>query len=286
MRRQHGDGNGRTARRFRSQVTNANRHHARQRFGQHFLDDPHVIQRIIDAFQPQPGERIVEIGPGRGALTGRLLKAAGQLDVIELDRDLVATLPDQFAGQGEMTVHSSDALRFDFGELANQSNRLRIIGNLPYNISTPLIFHCLDQAAVIQDMSFMLQRQVVERMTAPPGSRAYGRLSVMVQFACDAEQLFTVGPGAFQPPPAVESAIVRLVPRTSPPCELTSQAALDEVVRHAFAQRRKTLRNSLCDLLSAEAIATQGIDPGQRAEQLDLHAFATLANALATSRAR
>ena len=267
-------------------MTRASRHNARKRFGQHFLHDPHVIQRIIDAFQPRPGDRIVEIGPGRGALTGRLLAAAGRLDVIELDRDLVAALPDQFAGQGEITVHSSDALRFDFAELAGQTGRLRIIGNLPYNISTPLIFHCLDHAAVIEDMVFMLQREVVERMTAAAGSRAYGRLSVMVQFACEVEQLFTVGPGAFQPPPAVESAIVRLVPRTAPPCELTSQAALDEVVRHAFAQRRKTLRNTLRELLSADTIADQGIDPGQRAEQLDLSAFATLANTLAASRSR
>ncbi len=260
------------------------KHRARKRFGQHFLHDRHVIERIIDAFQPQSGDRIVEIGPGRGALTGRLLAAAGRLDVIELDRDLVAQLPAKFAGQGEITVHSSDALRFDFSALADPPARLRIVGNLPYNITTPLIFHCLDHAAIIRDMLFMLQREVVERMIAEPGCKAYGRLSVMVRFACEVEQLFSVGPGAFQPAPAVESAVVRLVPYAAPPFTLNSHAALDEVVRQAFGQRRKTLRNTLRELLPAEALEGLGINPGERAEQLGLAQFAALANELARRR--
>lgn len=252
----------------------------RKRFGQHFLHDPHVIERIIDVLNPQYGDRIVEIGPGRGALTGRLLAAAGRLDVIELDRDLVAALPVQFAGQGELTVHSGDALHFDFSQLASTPRQLRIIGNLPYNISTPLIFHLLAQKSAVRDMLFMLQREVVERMTAVPNSKAYGRLSVMTQFACEVENLFTVGPGAFQPPPRVDSAVVRLVPYLQPVYPIEDMAALHTVVQHAFAQRRKTLRNTLQKLLPTEAIQRLGIDPGQRAEQLTLGQFAALANEL------
>ena len=255
----------------------------RKRFGQHFLHDPHVIDRIITAFKPQPGERIVEIGPGRGVLTGRLLAAAGRLDVIELDRDLAAELPARFADQGGLTVHAIDALRFDFTSLNTAPRQLRIIGNLPYNISTPLIFHCLDQAAAVHDMLFMLQREVVERMTAEPGSRTYGRLSVMARIACEVERLFPVSAGAFQPPPKVESAVVRLVPHRTPLFPDTDSRALDSVVRHAFGQRRKTLRNSLRAILPATAIEAAGVDPGKRAEQLSLSQFAALADALSST---
>lgn len=253
---------------------------ARKRFGQHFLHDRQVVERIIAHFGPRPGERIVEIGPGHGALTGALLDACGRLDVIELDRDLVSALPGRHLDLGELVVHSADALHFDFLQLAAGGAPLRIIGNLPYNISTPLIFHLLEQRSVIGDMLFMLQREVVERMTAGAGSKTYGRLSVMVQFACEVENLFTVRPGAFQPPPKVDSAIVRLHPRRQPLHEIVDPADLAQVVKQAFAQRRKTLRNTLRDLLPAAAIEAAGIDPGQRAEQLGLEQFAALANAL------
>ena len=255
----------------------------RKRFGQHFLHDPRIIERIITAFNPQPGERIVEIGPGRGALTGQLLTAAGRLDVIELDRDLAAALPARFVAASGLTIHSVDALQFDFTTLGAAAHELRIIGNLPYNISTPLIFHCLDQAAVIRDMLFMLQREIVARMTAEPGNKTYGRLSVMTQFACEVKNLFPVRPGAFQPPPKVDSAIVRLVPRRTPLFPGTESRALESVVRHAFNKRRKTLRNSLQGILSETAIESAGIDPGKRAEQLQLSQFAALAGALSST---
>lgn len=252
---------------------------ARKRFGQHFLHDQGVIDRIIAAFDPQPGQCIVEIGPGHGALTAPLLQAVRRLEVIELDRDLISELPRQFAGQGELRVHSGDALRFDFSRLAGDS-RLRVIGNLPYNISSPFIFHLLDQAAAIDDMLFMLQREVVDRLTAVPGSKNYGRLSVMVQFACEVTSLFRVRPGAFRPPPAVESAMVHLRPYHQPIYPIEDPAALATVVRLAFAQRRKTLRNTLRDVISPEKMAVLGIDPGDRAERLTLADFATLANEL------
>lgn len=262
-------------------MTSATR--SRKRFGQHFLHDPGIIDRIITAFNPRTGERIVEIGPGRGALTGKLLAAAGRLDVIELDRDLAAELPSRFSDQDGLTIHSVDALAFDFTALAAVPHELRIIGNLPYNISTPLIFHCLDHAGAIQDMLFMLQREVVERMVAEPGSKTYGRLSVMTRIACEVENLFLVRPGAFQPPPKVDSAIVRLIPHRTPLFPDMNPAALATVVRHAFSQRRKTLRNSLRDILPVTAIESAGIDPGKRAEQLSLAQFAALADALSST---
>lgn len=251
----------------------------RKRFGQHFLHDPHVIDRIIHSFAPQPGEHIVEIGPGRGALTGQLLAAAGRLDVVELDRDLVVQLPERFAEKGDLHVHAADALRFDFAQLTTTPRQLRVIGNLPYNISTPLIFHLLEQASAIHDMLFMLQREVVERMTAPPGSKVYGRLSVMVQYACEVENLFIIRPGAFQPPPKIDSAMVRLLPRKQPIYDV-DLSDLAQVVKQAFSQRRKTLRNTLRHLLSVESIKKAGIDPGRRAEQLELGEFAALARVL------
>lgn len=251
----------------------------RKRFGQHFLHDRHVVERIIAEFNPQVGETIVEIGPGEGALTADLLQTAGHLDVVELDRDLASELLQRFAGQGELVVHAADALRFDFAQLARPSQPLRIIGNLPYNISTPLIFHLLEQRAVIHDMLFMLQREVVERMTAHPGSKTYGRLSVMVQFACEVENRFMVGPGAFYPPPKVDSAMVCLRPLQQLRYDVDPKA-LSLLVKQAFAQRRKTLRNTLRDLLPATAIEQAGIDPGARAEQLELADFAALSELL------
>ena len=253
-------------------------HRPRKRFGQHFLHDPAVVRRIVAVIAPQPGDRLVEIGPGEGAITFELLRAAGHLDAIELDRDLVEPLRARSAGLGELVVHSADALCFDFCSLAGAGEKLRLAGNLPYNISTPLLFHLLDQAACIRDMHFMLQKEVVERMAAQPGGKDYGRLSVMLQARCEVIPLFTVGPGAFRPLPKVDSAVVRLLPLAHP-LPIPDRALFARLVAAAFAQRRKTLRNGLKGLLDAETIAALGIDPGAHAEQLALADFARLAAA-------
>jgi 16S rRNA (adenine1518-N6/adenine1519-N6)-dimethyltransferase len=252
-------------------------HRPRKRFGQNFLHDPGIIGRIIAAINPQPGERLVEIGPGRGAITLPLLKAAGSLTVIELDRDLIGSLQELCRDAGELTLHNADALRFDFCSLAGAGS-LRVVGNLPYNISTPLLFHLLDQHRCIKDMHFMLQKEVVDRMAAQPGSGQYGRLSVMLQYRCQVTPLFVIGPGAFTPPPKVDSAFVRLEPYLQPPVTIDDEAVFAALVRQAFGQRRKTLRNTLRELLDADEIKAAGIDPGARAETLSLNAFAALAN--------
>jgi len=252
-------------------------HRPRKRFGQNFLHDPEVIHRIVLAIDPQPGDTLVEIGPGQGAITLPLLKAIGRLTVIELDRDLIPLLEAQCRDHGKLTIYNADALQFDFCSLAH-SGRLRVVGNLPYNISTPLLFHLLDQHTCIGDMFFMLQKEVVERMAALPGTGSYGRLSVMLQYRCSVTPLFHIGPGAFNPPPAVDSAFVQLVPHATPPVCVNNEAVFTELVRQAFAQRRKTLRNTLRSMLDAEAIAAIGIDPARRAETLSLEEFAALAN--------
>jgi 16S rRNA (adenine1518-N6/adenine1519-N6)-dimethyltransferase len=254
-------------------------HRPRKRFGQNFLHDPAVIGRIVAAIHPANSDQLVEIGPGQGAITLPLLRQAGRLAVVELDRDLVGPLQTLGAGLGELTVHNADALRFDFCELAGSSH-LRIVGNLPYNISTPLLFHLLAQHRCIRDMHFMLQKEVVERMAAAPGSRQYGRLSVMLQYRCEVMHLFNIGPGAFSPPPKVESAFVRLVPYASPPVQVDDAVVFEQLVRQAFAQRRKTLRNALRGMLEAEAISALGIDPVARAETLSISDFAALANSI------
>ncbi|HEX7045454.1 MAG TPA: 16S rRNA (adenine(1518)-N(6)/adenine(1519)-N(6))-dimethyltransferase RsmA [Burkholderiales bacterium] len=259
-------------------------HRPRKRFGQHFLHDRAVIERILAAFDPHPGETIVEIGPGRGALTLPLLVRVPVLHVVELDRDLAAQLPALAAGRGELIVHQADALTFDFAALA-AGGALRLIGNLPYNISTPLLFHLLAQAPAIADMLFMLQKEVAERLTAPPGDEAYGRLSVMVQWHCAVERLFDVGPGAFQPPPQVHSSVVRLRPRPAPVAGIDADR-LARLVQAAFAQRRKTLRNSLRALVDAATFARAGIDPGRRPEELTLEEFARLSAAAMSSETR
>jgi len=258
-------------------------HQPRKRFGQNFLHDPAVIGRIVAAVRPLPDEYLVEIGPGQGAITLPLLEAAGRLTAIELDRDLVQPLQTRCRKAGELTVLNTDALRFDICSLADNAS-LRIVGNLPYNISTPLLFHLLDQSRCIRDMHFMLQKEVVERMAAQPGGGHYGRLSVMLQYRCKVTPLFTIGPGAFTPPPKVDSAFVRLEPFARPPVTVDDEAVFATVVRQAFAQRRKTLRNTLRGLLDAEEIRLAGIDPALRAETLDLEAFAALANRAARQR--
>ena len=256
------------------------KHQARKRFGQNFLHDPAIIQRIVQVINPQPGERLVEIGPGKGAITFPLLAACKRLEVIELDRDLVRPLAEKAPEFGELVIHQQDALRFDFSALA-AGERLRTVGNLPYNISTPLLFHLIAQSDSIQDMHFMLQKEVVNRMAAAPGSRDYGRLSVMIQYRCKVEPLFHVGPGAFQPAPRVDSAFVRLTPWPQPRVAVKDTECLAALVRQAFSQRRKTLRNTLKGLLSEQAIQATGTDPSARPESISLEQFAALANQLA-----
>ncbi|HMR02020.1 MAG TPA: 16S rRNA (adenine(1518)-N(6)/adenine(1519)-N(6))-dimethyltransferase RsmA [Candidatus Competibacter phosphatis] len=251
-------------------------HRPRKRFGQHFLRDPGVLERIVAAIRPVPGDHLVEIGPGLGALTRPLLAAVGELDAVELDRDLLEPLHAHCADIGRLRLHHADALKFDFAALRGTGPRLRVVGNLPYNISTPLLFHLLDQASHLRDLHFMLQQDVVERMAAGPGEEAYGRLSVMLQYRCQVEPLFTVGPEAFRPPPKVRSAVVRLVPRETLPVAVRDERLFAEVVRRAFAQRRKTLRNALRGWLDIAQIEAAGVDPGARPETLDLAAFAAL----------
>jgi 16S rRNA (adenine1518-N6/adenine1519-N6)-dimethyltransferase len=253
-------------------------HRPRRRFGQHFLHDTGVIQRIVNAIAPQPDQCMVEIGPGLGAITVPLLKRLGRLHVVELDRDVIPELTRRCAGIGKLSIHSHDALKFDFSSLAPKAGKLRIAGNLPYNISTPLIFHLLRQAHAIEDMHFLLQREVVERITGTPGGRAYGRLSVMVQYRCRCERLFAVDSGAFSPRPQVESALLRLVPCSRPQIKVIDEKWFARIVKHAFAQRRKTLRNALKQLLGTGDIEAAGVDPSLRSEMLTLEQFAALAN--------
>ena len=254
-------------------------HIARKRFGQHFLHDRHYIERIVNAFHPTSDQHVVEIGPGLGVLTRELMARTRHLHAVELDRDLVTRLQQELGSTGKLTLHQADALNFDFCQLASPGEKLRIIGNLPYNISTPILFHLLDQFGCIGDMLFMLQKEVVERMCANPGGRDYGRLSVMLQVRCQVESLFDVPPGAFTPPPKVDSAMVRLTPHAQPPVAVHDTQHFATVVKAAFAQRRKTLRNTLKHMVSADTMQALGIDPGRRAETLSLAEFAALANA-------
>ncbi len=254
---------------------------ARKRFGQNFLHDPQVIAHIVEAIDPQPDEALVEIGPGRGALTEPLLECCAALDAIEIDRDLAAELRVRLAGRG-LTLHEADALKFDFAALAaSRGRRLHVIGNLPYNVSTPLLFHLLEARASINDLHIMLQREVIERICAEPGSGDYGRLTVMLAPWVTAEHLFDVGPGAFRPVPQVWSAVARLRMRQTPAFAVDARYAL--VVSAAFSQRRKTLRNALRTLLDAAQIVACGIDPGARPETLSPAQFAALAVTVETN---
>jgi 16S rRNA (adenine1518-N6/adenine1519-N6)-dimethyltransferase len=255
-------------------------HTPRKRFGQNFLHDHNIIYNILSSLQAKPDEHWVEIGPGMGALTEPLLNLELRLDVVELDRDLVSLLKDKFKQHANLEIFSADALRFDFSALVKNNEKLRIIGNLPYNISTPLMFHLLDNAQCIDDMHFMLQKEVVDRICAEPGSKKYGRLSVMMQYYCATELLFDVPPESFDPAPKVMSAIVRLVPHQQPPVEVNDITMLNRVVVQAFSQRRKTLRNSLKKLIEEDAIIALNIDPTLRAEALSLADFAKLSNLL------
>ena len=252
------------------------KHIPRKRFGQHFLTDQAVIAGIVAAIRPQADEAMVEIGPGLGALTNPLCSVLRHLHVIEIDRDIVARLQLAYP-PARLTVHTGDVLEFDFSALPRA---LRVVGNLPYNISTPLLFHLARYAERIQDMHFMLQKEVVERMVARPGGGDYGRLSVMLQYRFDMALLFEVAPDAFSPPPQVDSAVVRMLPRPQAQLTAVSQSGLEQVVRRAFAQRRKTLRNSLAGLLLAGDYAALGIDPRLRAQNLAVADFVAISNYL------
>jgi 16S rRNA (adenine1518-N6/adenine1519-N6)-dimethyltransferase len=251
-------------------------HFPRKRFGQHFLRDRSVIERIVQTFAPQPDDTVVEIGPGEGVLTERLVGRVKHLHAVEIDRDLAAHLRHRFPAE-RFTLHQADALKFDFAALCPPGRKLRLIGNLPYNISTPILFHLLDQLECVGDMLFMLQKEVVDRMAAAPDTEDYGRLSVMVQWRVQVDKLFDVAPGAFHPPPRVESSIVRLTPHATPPITVRDPERFAAIVKAGFATRRKTLRNSLKGLVSAETLLAAGIDPGRRAETLSLQEFAILA---------
>jgi len=255
-------------------------HKPRKRFGQNFLHDKMVIQRIVNNINPRQGDDIVEIGPGEGALTELVLDKIGAMDVVELDRDLIPLLKIKFVTQDGLSIHQADALKFDFCSLQKDDKKIRVIGNLPYNISTPLLFHLFEQHHCIEDMHFMLQKEVVDRIVANPGDSAYGRLSIMLQYYCRAEYVFTVKPGAFKPAPKVDSAIVRLIPHETPPVEINDFDEFSKLVNFAFTQRRKTLRNILKGKLDSEQIEALGIEPTIRPERLSLEDFTMLANAI------
>ena len=251
----------------------------RKRFGQHFLEDQTIIEKIINSIRPKREDQLVEIGPGLGALTFSLLPLLDKLDVVELDRDLIPILQQKSQVFGQLRIHHADVLDFDFTQLTHVPHSLRVVGNLPYNISTPLLFHLLTQLAVIKDMHFMLQKEVVDRMAAPTGSRVYGRLSVMVQYHCEVQELFDVPAQAFRPVPRVMSAVLRLTPRQS--SVLAKNLSLfSEVVRLAFNQRRKMLQNSLASLLSVQALQTLDINPQARPEQISVDDFVRISNSL------
>ena len=251
-------------------------HVARKRFGQNFLADPHYTARIVDAVDPQPGENVVEIGPGLAAITGGLIERAGHVTAIEIDRDLAARLREQFAPE-QLTLHVADALEFDFASLLAD---LRIVGNLPYNISSPLLFHLAAYDERVRDLHVMLQREVVARMTAEPGTADYGRLTVMLQVKFAIRRLFVVPPGAFRPAPKVDSAVARLTPlRGADKPAIRDFARFERVVAAAFSQRRKTLRNALSSLVTPAQFAAAGIDPQRRGETLSVREFVALSDA-------
>jgi len=257
-------------------------HRARKRFGQNFLEDHNIIRRIVKAIAPKAENNLVEIGPGKGAITEQLISSCPDLNVVELDRDLIPILLSKFiADYPDLKIHQTDALKFDFASLLTQKDSpLRIVGNLPYNISTPLIFHLLTYNTQIKDMHFMLQKEVVLRLAAKAGEKNYGRLSVMVQYYCEVENLFLVPPESFDPQPKVDSAIVRLIPHAQLPHPAKDIKTFEKLVNTAFQQRRKTLRNSLKQLMPAEDIEALGIDTGVRAERLSLEQFVAISDKL------
>lgn len=249
-------------------------HRARKRFGQNFLHDRHWIERIAKAVNATEGDDIVEIGPGQAALTRELIAGAGKVRAVEIDRDLAAWLKETFPES--LSLIKADALTLDWTQVAKNDN-LRVVGNLPYNISSPLLFKLLEAADHVKDQHFMLQKEVVDRMVAQHGSKTYGRLSVMLQWRYRMQKLFDVPPGAFNPPPKVMSSVVRMIPKAKEEVPSVDFELFSSVVANAFSQRRKTIRNALSALLSAEEIAACDVDPGARAEALPLDAFVRLA---------
>ena len=252
-------------------------HRPRKRFAQHFLTDPGVVDEIVRSIRPSGNDIVVEIGPGLAAITAPLLADAGSMHAIELDRDLAAQLRQRFQDEPKLTIHEADALRFDYSTLGEG---LRVVGNLPYNISTPLLFHLLDYRAHIADMHFMLQKEVVARMAAPPGSKAYGRLGIMLGCYFDIEALFDVDRQAFDPPPDVTSAIVRLTPLPEGTYDVQDAAKLSRLVATAFSQRRKTVRNALRKVADEALLESVGIDPSLRPEAIAIAEYVRLANTL------
>ncbi|GAA5139593.1 16S rRNA (adenine(1518)-N(6)/adenine(1519)-N(6))-dimethyltransferase RsmA [Thalassotalea piscium] len=253
-------------------------HQAKKRFGQNFLNNDAIISKIVDAINPEPGENLIEIGPGLGALTEPVVDRAGALSVVELDRDLAHRLKHHPFLAPKLTIYEQDALKFNFSELATPERPLRIFGNLPYNISTPLIFHLLTFKAQVKDMHFMLQKEVVQRMASGPDCKSYGRLSVMTQYQCQVIPVMEIGPEAFTPAPKVDSAIVRLIPHTEIKNPVKNLSDLNRVCLAAFNQRRKTIRNSFKKLISSEQLELLNIDPSIRPENLSLDDFIKLAN--------
>ncbi|WP_434357090.1 16S rRNA (adenine(1518)-N(6)/adenine(1519)-N(6))-dimethyltransferase RsmA [Parasalinivibrio latis] len=253
-------------------------HRARKRFGQNFLNDPFIIDGIVSAINPRPGQNLLEIGPGLGALTEPVAAQVDKLTVVELDRDLAERLRHHPQLKDKLTIHEGDAMRFDFSALAKPENKLRVFGNLPYNVSTPLMFHLFSYADSIADMHFMLQKEVVNRLAAGPGTKAYGRLTVMAQYYCKVVPVLEVPPESFKPAPKVDSAVVRLVPHDTLPHPATNLKWLDRVCREGFNQRRKTVRNCFKSLADTETLESLGIKPDMRPENLTLAQFVALAN--------
>lgn len=256
----------------------------KKNLGQHFLTDKSIIEHIVHSIDPKPSDVIVEIGPGQGAITFPLLKRHGKLTVIEFDRDLITPLSEAAHGIGELTIVHKDVLKVDFDKLAGEG-KIRLVGNLPYNISTPILFHALEHCSRVQDMHFMLQKEVVDRMAAEPGSKVYGRLSVMLQAICEVIPLFDVPPHCFHPAPKVNSAVVKLIPKHAKQIQIDNKALFEAVVRDAFSQRRKTLRNALSKQCTSEQLQAVDIKPELRAEQLPVSKFIQLANSLNASKA-
>ena len=256
----------------------ANKYHSKKCFGQHFLNDQKIIQTLLQYINPKQNQQFIEIGPGRGAITFPLLKQIKSMQVIEIDRDLIKYLQQQ--GGDKLLIHNKDALKFDFNQLVNTTQQLRIVGNLPYNISTALIFHLMKYTRHIKDMHFMLQKEVVDRITAKPNSKIYGRLSVMVQYYCATEYLFSVAPRSFRPPPKVNSAVLRLQPWQQKPHQAKHIKLFSQVVTQAFSMRRKTLRNTLKKLLTTAQIEAAGINPRLRPENLTVEDYVKLSNLL------
>lgn len=257
-------------------------HSPRKRFGQHFLCDKEVIARIVAVIAPKRGERIVEIGPGQGAITFPILKIAKHLDAVEFDRDLIPHLQERSPIYGFLNIHEADALTFDFSRLHRDDRKLRIIGNLPYNISTPLLFHLLEYAPLISDMIFMLQKEVAHRLAAEPSSEFYGRLSVMMQYHCQVQLIFDVQPNAFYPQPKVKSSIIKLIPYQQLPHVAKDYKRFSDLVRQAFSLRRKTLHNSLKSMVTDDTWEKVQIDSRLRPENLSVGDYVKISNALET----